>query len=210
MKLAVFGATGGIGSLTISQALAEGHEVTAVARRPEAITTRHDRLHILGGDVLDPTAVAAAVAGQDAVISAIGSNQRGPTTLYSQGVANIIQAMDVARVRRLLVISADGLEAGPEVPFVRRMLTLYMVQPMLRESYADLTRMEQAVRSSGLDWTIVRPPKLTNGPRTGSYQVGINTVLKRAWTLSRADVADYLVRHVSDPASLCAQVEIAN
>lgn len=210
MKLTVFGATGGIGKLVWAQAILAGHEVTAVARRPEAITFEHERLHVVRGDVLDPSTLAQAVAGQDAIVSAIGTTERGPTTLYSRGVSNIIRAMDEAHVRRLLVVSADGLEAGPEVPFVRRMLTRYLVQRMFADSYADLRRMEQIVRASDVVWTIVRPPKLTDGPLTGRYQVGINTVLKRAWTLSRADVADYLLRHIDDPASLCAQVEIAN
>jgi putative NADH-flavin reductase len=210
MKLTVFGATGGIGKILWAQAILAGHEVTAVARRPEAITFTHNRLRVLRGDVLDPSTLAAAIEGQDAVISAIGTTERGPTTLYSQGVGNIIRAMDDARMRRLLVVSADGLEAGPEVPFVRRLLTRYVVQRMFADSYADLRIMEQLVRASDLEWTIVRPPRLTNGPLTGRYQVGVDTVLKRAWQISRADVADYLLRHIDDPVSLCAQVEIAN
>src|SRR5512140_923911 len=108
MNLVVFGATGGIGSQVMAQALEAGYEVTAVARRPEAITLHHKRLSVAQGDVLEPATLAAPIAGADAVIAAIGARDRRPTTVYSQGVANIIQAMQLNQVRRLFCISASG------------------------------------------------------------------------------------------------------
>src|SRR5437764_1203871 len=110
MKLVVFGATGGIGAQVVQQALAAGHEVTAVARRPEAITLRHECLKVVQGDVLDAESVRKAVMGKDVVVSAVGARDRGPTTVYSQGNANILQAMQAAHVRRIFCISASGLD----------------------------------------------------------------------------------------------------
>jgi nucleoside-diphosphate-sugar epimerase len=113
MKLVVFGATGGIGSQTVEQALAAGHEVTAVACRPSAITLRHERLEVIQGDVFKPETIRESITRKNAVISALGARNLAPTTVYSEGVANIMQAMQAAHVRRILCISASGLEPGP-------------------------------------------------------------------------------------------------
>src|SRR5262245_24064602 len=113
MKIVVFGAQGGIGTHVVEQALTAGHEVTAIVRRPSAMTLQHKRLEIMQGDVLDAASFQAAVVGKDAVVSALGVRNRAPTTVYSQGVANIIQAMGAAGVRRLICVSASGLDPGP-------------------------------------------------------------------------------------------------
>ena len=101
MKLVVFGSTGGIGSKVVEQALAAGHEVTAVARQPSAITIRHERLKVIAGDVLDERSVRGPIVGQDVVVSALGARDLKPTSIYSEGVANIMQAMQAAQVRRI-------------------------------------------------------------------------------------------------------------
>ena len=93
MKLIVFGATGGTGRQVVETALSAGHTVTAVARRPEALALRHDRLVVLRGDVLEPATFAQPLAGQDTVVSALGVRSRAPTTVFSAGVSNIMQAM---------------------------------------------------------------------------------------------------------------------
>jgi putative NADH-flavin reductase len=113
MKLVVFGPTGGIGAQVVEQALAAGHTVTAVARRPSAIALRHEHLEVVKGDVLEPQTICGAIAGKDAIVSAIGVHDRAPTTVYSEGVANTLQAMQSAHVRRLICISASGLDPGP-------------------------------------------------------------------------------------------------
>ncbi len=206
MKLVVFGSTGGIGSKVVEQALAAGHEVTAVARRPSAITLKHEHLEVVQGDVLEPETIRRIMAGKDAVVSALGVHNRAPTTVYSDGVAHIVQAMQPAHVRRLFCISASGIEPGP---FWQRLIARPLLWAFLKEMYSDLVRMEALVRRSAVDWTILRPPRLTNGPRTGHYQVAVNKHLRKCFLISRADVADYVVGQLDRDDSRCAVVELA-
>jgi len=206
MKIIVFGATGGIGRQVVEQALAANHQVTAVARRPAAITTQHERLQVIRGDVLEPDTFKQALAGQDAVVSALGVVSREPTTLYSAGNANIMQAMQSAGVRRIMCISATGLNPGPRL---QRLIAKPLLWMAFGNMYSDLVRMENVVKASGLDWTIIRPPRLTDGPRTGHYQIVINKQLSHGMLLSRADVADFIVNHLQDRATYCGMVEIA-
>jgi len=207
MKLIVLGATGGIGGQVVEQALAAGHEVTAVVRRPSAITLRHERLEVIRGDVLEPDTLAQAFVGNDVVVSTIGVRTRGVTTLYSAGTANIIQVMQAARMRRLICISADGLEPGPNI---MRWIAKPLLWRVFKDSYTDLVRMEAEVKASGLDWTIMRPPMLTNAARTGRYQTTVNRHRSQGWSISRADLSDYIVNHLCDPATYRAWVEIAH
>ena len=206
MKLVIFGSTGGIGKQVVEQALAAGHDVTAVARRPEAVTTRHKNLEVIRGDVLDPATIGQAVVGKDAVISALGVANRAPTTLYSEGIANIMQAMYTARARRLICVSASGLEPGPRL---QRWIAKPLLWRILKNMYTDLVRMEGMVTASNLDWTILRPPRFTNGPRTGHYQIAVNKHLSRGSLISRADIADCILAQLKNPVSYCALVEIA-
>jgi putative NADH-flavin reductase len=206
MKLVVFGATGGIGAQVVEQALDVGHEVTAVARRPEAITRRHPCLQVVKGDVLDPESVRNAVIGREIVVAAIGARDRAPTTVYSQGNVNIMAAMRDAHIRRLFCISASGLDPGP---LWQRIFAKPMLWFFLKESYTDLVRMETAVSASGLDWTILRPPRLTDGAHTGRYESVINGRLKRDFQVSRADVADYILKHLTDRATYQGFVNLA-
>ena len=206
MKLVIFGSTGGIGSQVVEQALEAGHTVTAVARHPAAITLRHPLLEVVQGDVLQPQTIYAAIAGKDAVISAVGVRNRAATTVYSEGVANMLQAMQGAQVRRLVCVSASGLEPGP---LWERLIAKPILWTVFKEMYSDLVRMEAVVERSPVDWTILRPPALTDGPRTGRYQVALNQHLRRSLRISRADVADFILSHLSDIQTYCARVEIA-
>ncbi|MBX3063275.1 MAG: SDR family oxidoreductase [Anaerolineae bacterium] len=207
MRIAVFGATGGTGKHVVELALMAGHEVTAVARRPSAIPIQHEKLTVLQGDALDLAAVKRGVEGQEAVISALGVHDRAPTVLYSQGVGNIIRAMHAAQVRRLFAISANGLEPGPLWQRIAAKLVLWRV---FKESYSDLIRMETMIKASSLDWTIMRPPRMVDGVRTEQYHTALNEHLKNGWQIRRADLADYMVKQLSNPAIFCATVEIAN
>jgi putative NADH-flavin reductase len=206
MKLVVFGSTGGIGAQVVKQALEAGHIVTAVARHPSAIALQHEHLEVLQGDVLEPQTIPAAITGKDVVVSAVGVRNRAPTKVYSEGVANIIQAMQSAHVHRLICVSASGLEPGP---LWQRLVAKPILWAVLKEMYSDLVRMEAVIERSDVDWTILRPPALTNGPRTGQYQVELNKHLSRGLVISRADLGEYIVSHLSDTATYCARVEIA-
>ncbi len=205
MNIIIFGAAGGIGCQVMQQAVAGGHTVTAVVRHPEKITLRHEHLQVIRGDVLDYGSISQLVAGKDAVISAIGVNDNKPTILYSQGLTNIIRAMQASNVRRLFCVSASGLEPGP---LWMRLIANQVLWRVFKESYSDLVRMETVVKNSGLDWTIVRPPRLTDGARTGQYDTAVNQHLTHGWRISRADVADHILRELNNPATYRALTEI--
>jgi putative NADH-flavin reductase len=207
MKLVVIGATGGSGSQVVAQALAGGHIVTAIVRRPAAVTLRHPRLEVIRGDVFEPATLARPIRGQEGVVSTLGVTRNGPTTLFSTGIVNIMQAMQSTGVRRLICVSASGLNPGPGFP---RWLARQVLWLMFKEAYTDMARMEAAVKASDLAWTIVRPPRLTNGPHSGQYHIAVNKHLNRGWTISRADLADFIVTHLEDPQTYCAQIEVAH
>ena len=206
MKIIVFGANGGIGSKVVEQALEEGHQVTAVVRRPASISIQHPQLKVVQGDVLKPDTIQAAMAGQDAVISSLGVTINEPTTVYSQGVANIIRAMQANGVQRLMCISASGLDPGP---LYQKIIAKLFLWRAFKHSYTDLVRMEAIVNASSVNWTIVRPPRLTDKERTGHYKIAINKHLANGLMLSRADTADYMLKHLNDPQTYHGLVEIA-
>ncbi|OIJ68576.1 NAD(P)-dependent oxidoreductase [Streptomyces mangrovisoli] len=167
MRIALFGAAGPTGRELTSQALAAGHEVTAVTRRPDAVPPRPG-LAVAAADALDPDAVERVVAGHDAVLSALGAPPgRTPTTLYSAGAAHLIAAMERHGVRRLLVVSSSVLDPAWRPSgafFFNNVLDPYVNRIVARTAHDDMRRMEAGVRASGLDWTIVRPSGLFDHP----------------------------------------------
>lgn len=163
MKLVVFGATGGAGAQVVDQAVTAGHRVTVVARNPTAVTAADIR--VVPGDVLVPDGWQEAIAGQDAVVSCLGSTHRKvPTTVYSEGTANILDAMRAAGVRRILCLSSGGVDPSPETPLMQRLVIRFVIQRMYRYAYADMLEMERTLRHSDAAWTVVRAPMLTDGP----------------------------------------------
>lgn len=210
MRLAVFGATGGTGTEVIRQGLARGHEIVALARRPEALAVRHERLRVVRGDVLDPAVAPAVVDGTDAVVSVLGIGyRRHATTLYSAGTANVLAAMKAAGVRRLLVVSTSSLHVPDRSRFTEWLVIRWLLHPLLRRPYADMALMERAVCASGLDWTLVRAARLTNGRGTGTYRTAVGEKLPRCWSISRTDLAEYLVAHLLDSRAYGACIELA-
>lgn len=173
MRIAVFGANGPTGRLLTDQALAAGHRVAAVTRRPDSFPLHHDRLDVVGADVLDAAAVDAVVAGRDAVLSTLGVPAgKEPITTYSQGVANVITAMKRHGVRRLAVVSSSGVDPRPysDGGFVfNRVLLPYLTGVLGKTMYDDMRRMEALIRASDLDWTIVRPSGLYHLPSATDY-----------------------------------------
>lgn len=210
MRIVVFGPTGGTGRQLVAQALAGGHAVTAVARRPEALDLDHPRLVVRRADVLDPAAVAACVCGQDAVLSALGIGyRRHATTVYSAGLGNVMDGMRSAGVRRLMCVSTSGLDIPPGASWGQRLVFGAILHRVLHKPYDDMREMERRVRASGLDWTIVRAARMTNGRLTGRYRVGTGAALPRAWSVSRADVAHYMLAHLDDRAVVGVAVDLA-
>ncbi len=211
MRLTVFGASGGTGQQVVRQALARGHEVSAVVRRPAAFTLTHERLRVLRGDVLDADSLAGAMKGAQAVLSALGIGaQRAPTTLYSEGTSHIIAAMRAAGVSRLVGISA--VVAGPwsdASPLERRLL-YPLLQHFFGASYDDMRRMEDIVVHSGIDWTIFRPPRLTNTAARSAYRTSTEGPLRRARVITRGDLARAMVDAVADNSLVGRAVTIAN
>ena len=209
MKFVVFGATGGTGCKVVQQALEAGHAVTAVARKPSAfagLAIHHERLRVLQGDVLAPETVQQAVSGQNAVVFAVGTADRSPTKIYSVGAMNVLLAMRNANVQRLICVSASGLDPGV---LIQKLIAKPLLWWVFRNGYTDMSHMEIIVKASSMDWTIIRPPRLTNGERKGKYKVAVNKQLSNSWLLSRADLADYIVKHLQDVGTYRSVVEVA-
>ncbi len=202
MKLIVFGATGSVGRHLVEQALSRGHRVTAFARRPDALEPMHHHcLDRRAGDVLDRAAVADAVPGHDAVLVALGAGRKG--TVRSIGTRHVVQSMSDSGVRRLLCLSTLG--AGDSRPLLNFFWKRIMFGLLLRAAYADHEAQEACVRQSGLDWTIVRPAAFTDGPATGAYRHGFTALAPDLMLkISRADVADFVLRQVADDTYLRA------
>src|SRR5690242_5437675 len=170
MKIVVFGATGGTGKRVVERALAAGHEVTAIARRPEAVATAHDKLRVVRGDVLDRASVAEVVRGADAVISTIGpSDNKKPGTVISEGIANMVHACEAVGVRRLVFESGLMVGTGAGLsPLARLALAIY--RRGYRALVEDKRKAEAALSGSSLEFVIVRPPTLDDSPPTGAYR----------------------------------------
>ena len=208
MKVLVMGATGGTGHCVVELALQAGHEVTALARTPHKIRLQHERLRVVQGDVLHADAVLRAMQGQQAVICALGpAAGTAPGTIISKGARNIIQAMKQERVRRLVFQSGMMVGDGPGLSAFNRIL-LGIFRKLNRALYEDKVRAEKLVRQSGLEWIIVRPPKLKHMPGRGNYRVGSALNLSLPAGLAHADVADFMVRSASSDVNLHQLLEI--
>lgn len=211
MRLLVFGSTGGSGAQLLAQALDAGHDVTVVVRDPSGIPTPdHARPTVVTGDVLEPRTWKAAVGGHDAVLSCLGSrDRRHSTTVYSQGTANIVDAMRLAGVRRLICLSSAGIDISPEIPLGQRLVTRFLIQRLYRHGYADMAAMERAVAASALDWTVIRPPMLTDGPLIGHCRAAAGH-LPKARSISRADLAHYMLSHVEERGTWGKTIEVSS
>jgi putative NADH-flavin reductase len=215
MRLTIFGATGGTGTCLTEQALAAGHDVTAVVRDPARLSIRTSspaltaRLQVSAADVMDPAAITQAMAGADAVLTAIGPRGTGVTTVSQDSVRSIIAAMQKAGARRLLTVSGSIVADDGESPYLR-LIKPVVRRTALRHVCADMRAAEAEVEATDLDWTIVRPPRLIAGPVTGRYRTRIDGGLPRSFTVSRADVAAYMLSAMGDRATVRKHIAIAN
>jgi putative NADH-flavin reductase len=198
MNVLVFGASGPTGREVVRQALDRGHSVRAFVRDPDKFELKRVKLTLMVGDVTEHASVERAVRDIDAVASTLGSgNSLGSHPALTDGVQNIVRAMEQAGVRRLVYMSMLGVGgSGKQLGIVDR----YIVVPLLlRNVMKDHAREEGLIQRSTLDWVIVRPPRLTNGPYTGRYRSG-EDVRERTLlaSISRADVADFMVKQFTD------------
>ncbi len=191
MNVLVFGATGPLGRHIVDRALSAGHHVTIFTRSPGRVAPRAG-LRELTGDVLDARAVAAAAPGHDAVISALGHSRPSPAGQdLHPGASHIIEAMRAAGAGRLIWISSHGV--GDSRGHSGFLFERVFVPLRLRAEFADKERQEALVAASDLDWTIVRPARLTNGPATGRMRAEPRLRISIRHSISRADVAEFVL-----------------
>ncbi|MFN8168054.1 MAG: SDR family oxidoreductase [Candidatus Nanopelagicales bacterium] len=198
MRIAVFGATGKTGLHLVDQALGRGWEVVAAVRHPGPLGA-HGDLTLVEGDVLDPVVAARAIDGADAVLTALGFRRhlRGPsaTTVYSDSARTLVDVMGRTGCRRLVYVTSAGVEHDdPAELWPYR----HIVKPLwLDGGYDDMRAAEAIVRTSDLDWVLVRPGRLTDGPPTGTYDVSPRFRPEHANAISRADLAAFMLDQVT-------------
>jgi len=197
MKLIILGSTGSTGRQVVTQALEQGHDVTAFARSPEKLDQKHEKLQVIKGDVLDFASVERAIQGQDVVLCTLGLPPMDKSNLRANGTKNIIRAMEKTGVKRFICQSSDGVgDSRDTLPFLMK----YLIVPfMLRRAFADHEIQENYIKESQLDWIIARPVALTDGEHTGSYQHGYTADNKTVtFKISRADTADFMLKQLAD------------
>lgn len=191
MRFVVFGANGGAGRALVQQALDGGHEVAAVTRHPEQFGLRHDRLEVVRVDATNADSVAAVLKGRDAVLSTLGVPYTFKSVdLYSITARNIIAAMRLEHLRRLIVVTSVSADPEPEpgAGFLQaHLFDPFRTRVLGRTVYDDMRRMETTVRGSGLDWTIVRPPALFDAEQVRRYDVSTSRL--KGQFASRPDLA---------------------
>ena len=197
MELAVFGASGRTGRPLVQQALDAGHDVIALVRTPATFPLKHDRLTVVQGDAMNAADVDEVVQGADAVLSTLGHSKTSPQDLQTVATKNIVAAMGKYGISRIVSLTGAGVDAPQDKPKFINHVIKFALKTMQGAVLADAEQHAKVLQDSNLDWVIVRGPMLTEGPYTGKYRVGwigINTGIR----ISRADVADFMLKQVTD------------
>ncbi len=224
MKLAIMAATGGVGQQLLRQALDAGHDVTAVVRNPARLPADLREARIVTADLAapQPAVLEAAIAGTDAVVSGLGPASNASAGIAERGTRAIAAAMQATAVKRLVVISAApvGTVPSPGHPkppkhdpgdgFFMRHLGAPFARAAFGKVYADLAAMEDLLRGSDLDWTVIRPPKLTNKPLTGHYRTATGQNVRGGFSVPRADVAHLMLAVLGQPTTIGQVIGIAS
>lgn len=220
LKLTIVAATGGTGQHLLSQAVAAGHDVKIVVRNPDRLAEDVPTFRVDLNEP-DPVALKTAVEGTDAVLSALGPRGNAEAGVASTGTRAIIDAMQATGSRRVIVVSSESMTT---IPSPRRphppkhdpgegFLLRYVIGPparlILRKQYADLGVMEDVVRDSALDWTIVRPALLNDRPPTGTYRTAVGQKPRGVFRISRADLAGYMLQIIRRPDTFGQAITIA-
>ncbi len=209
MKIVLFGASGQTGRLLAERAVRIGHNVTAYARDPARMNLADDRLRVVRGDVFDAASVHRAIAGNDAVLSALGSDARRPPPVLSEGVRHVLDGMEVHGVRRIVVLSAAGAMRERAGFFVGN-VGLRVFRLFLSGVYREHRAMLEELRRRDLEWIAVRAALLTNGPPTGRYRVVTEGTPRWGFRISRADVADFMIQQLTSDEFVRNMPAIAN
>jgi putative NADH-flavin reductase len=209
LDLVIFGGTAGVGLQTVKLALARGHKVTSISRRPERMTLKHDNLSNVKGDFIKSDSYSAVIEGKDAIISAIGVDASSEKiTIYSEGMKSVLKA--IGSTSSTQVVTITGIGAGDSKGhggfFYDRILNPFM----LEEDYADKTRQEAILRSSQSRWTIVRPGFLTDDASETRYRVLLDMEGVQSGDISRADVSHFLLAVVEQGAYVNDTVFLSN
>ena len=214
MKLTIVAATGGVGRHLLDQAVAAGHDVTAVVRDPARLAAAPVRTVTADLTAADPAALLDAVAGADAVLSGLGARSAAEAGVAWRGTRSIVEAMQATAVRRIVVVSAASVgtvpsplrprppKHNPGDAFFMRHLAAPLAKAAFGKQYADLALMEDVLLDRDLDWTVVRPPRLLNARLTGTYRTAYEQNVRAGMFISRADVAHHMLDVLDRPETI--------
>lgn len=220
MRITIFAATGGIGRCMLEQAVAAGHDVTAVVRNPDMLTAD---VRVVTADLNAPDtgALTSAIDEADAVVSGLGPRRKAEFGIVSKGTQAIVDAMKAVGVRRLVVVSGVNVSTvptpgrpnppkhDPGSGFLMRNVNIPLSKLVLGRHFTDVALMEDLLRGSGLDWTAVRVPLLTDKPWTGVYRTARGRSIRGGFRLGRADAAHFMIRSAMRPEDIGQAVNIA-
>ena len=210
MKIVVFGASGNTGKQLVEQALAAGYEVVAYARNPSKLNISHEHLTVINGELSDAALIETAVKGTDAVLSALGPRGGSKNKPLTQGMRNIIAAMNNQGVRRLIMTSTLSAKDSKDKPDFRTKAMVNLVKTTMHAAYEDIVSVAETVRASDLEWTIVRLAILNNKPKSGKVKVGYVGSGEVGTQISRADIADFMLKQIEDTKYLREAPAISN
>lgn len=195
-RVVVLGGAGRTGRLLVAEALREGHHVTALVRSPASSgMITHEGLDVVAGDARCSDDIARVLEPGDAVVCAVGTSGRDSRGLYGDTARAMVAAAKRVGVRRLVAITSSGVRGNdPHHPWWYRAFLV----PLMRATYRDMADLEAVVAASDLDWTVVRPGRLTDAPATGDYRVGDGENPRKGVAIPRQDLARFVVATLDD------------
>jgi putative NADH-flavin reductase len=207
VRVLILGSTGPTGRHLLDQALAAGHQVTALVRNALRVTVAHPRLAVAIGDATDAKALDHAMRGQDAVLCALGAGNSLRSEIASRAMAALIPAMRAQALKRVIFLSSFGVgESFEQASLLQRLA----YRTLLRQIFADKAKADAMLRASGLDWTLVYATLLTNGARTGTYRAGERLAMNGMARISRADVAAFMLAQLATDEWRCRTAVISD
>lgn len=210
MRITVFGSSGNVGQLFIEKALLAGHDVVAYARSPKKIRIIHERLTIIPGELTDAVSIDAAIAGSDVVVSVMGPNGYQDSLIFAPAYRLIIAAMHAHNVKRLIALGTPTIRDKADRFNIIFFALIHIVSLIINKGSEDIATVGTLIHESGLDYTLVRVPLLTNGGATGSVQTGAfgNGIW---WPfLSRENFTNFLILELTDTTYLRRAIAISN